>query len=360
MITKASAFAALALCVTTAAHAQKDGQPPLKVESSSEQQWTGVAISSDGRLFVNYPYWSDDVPVSVAEIKDGKAVPYPSTEWNDRSRDEHFNAVQSVVIDAKDRLWILDTNNPQFKGVQKAGPVLIQFDLKTNQKVKAYNFPEGVYRPNSYFNDVRIDTESETAYLTDSGNGALIVLDLASGKSRRLLEGHPSVKSEIDRLVCDGHVWKNSVDADGIALTPDRKHIYFVALTSHTLYRIETSALKDPELAAEKLAKRVEKVARIPATDGMMFDQSGNLWLGGLETNSINQLSPEHKVTEVLQDSSIRWADSFAIGKDGRIYFTTSQIHLPADKIQEYQVLSFNPNEANSTPSKLKPKDKAL
>ncbi|QQL44555.1 SMP-30/gluconolactonase/LRE family protein [Sulfuriroseicoccus oceanibius] len=338
-----------ALIACPPAHAQKDGQPPLKVEASSAKQWTGVAISSDGRLFVNYPYWSDNVPVSVAEIKDGKAVPYPSPEWNDRTSDAHFNAVQSVVIDAKDRLWVLDTNNPQFKGVQKQGPVLYQIDLKTNQKVKAYPFPEGVYRPNSYFNDVRIDTESNVAYLTDSGNGALIVLDLKSGESRRLLEGHPSVKSELDQLVCDGVVWKNSVDADGIALTPDRQYIYFIALTSHTLYRVETAALTNPELSPDELAEQVEQVAKVPATDGMMFDSTGNLWLGGLETNSINQLHPDHKVSEVLQAPSIRWADSFAIGRDGRIYFTTSQIHIPEDKRQQYQVLSFTPADPADT-----------
>jgi len=315
----------------------------LKVTASSDRQWTGVAVSDQGRVFVNYPYWSDDVPVSVAEIVDGKAVPYPTPEWNDRSQPEAFNAVQSVVVDAKNRLWVIDTHNPHFKGIQKGGPVLYQFDLKTDRKVKAFIFPEGVYRPNSYFNDVRIDTEKEIAYLTDSGNGALIVLNLTTGRSRRLLEGHPSVQSEIDYLVCDGVIWENRVESDGIALTHDGSTLYYIALTGHTLYRISTEVLSDESLSAEELAQHVERFAAVPATDGMLFDQAGNLWLGGLENNAINQLDPEGNLIRVLQDTVIRWPDSFAMDRAGKIYFTTSQIHLPEKDRGPYQVLSFLP-----------------
>ena len=107
----------------------------LKVTASSDLQWTGVAVSDQGRMFVNYPYWSEDVPVSVAEIIDGQVVPYPTLEWNDRNNAEAFNAVQSVVVNAKNRFWVLDTHNPHFKGVEKGGPVLFQFDLKTNLTV---------------------------------------------------------------------------------------------------------------------------------------------------------------------------------------------------------------------------------
>jgi sugar lactone lactonase YvrE len=317
----------------------------LKVTASSDRQWTGVAVSDQGRIFVNYPYWADDVPVSVAEIVDGRAVPYPSPEWNDRKNDESFNAVQSVVIDAENRLWVLDTHNPKFKGVERKGPVLFQFDLKTNRKVKAFPFPAGIYQPNSYFNDVRIDTEKEVAYLTDSGNGALIVLNLTTGRSRRLLEAHPSVHSEIDYLVCDGVIWKNSVDSDGIALTPNGSTLYYIALTGHTLYRISTDALSDEALSPEELARHVETVAAVPATDGMMFDRDGNLWLGGLENNAVNMIDSGGNLIRVLQDPAIRWADSFAMDRTGTIYFTTSQIHLPEKDRGPYQVLSFQPEQ---------------
>ncbi|MFD2157996.1 SMP-30/gluconolactonase/LRE family protein [Rubritalea tangerina] len=311
--------------------------------ASSEKQWTGVAVSKEGRVFTNFPKWSDKETISVAEIIDGKTHPYPSQDWNNRSNHQSFNAVQSVYIDDKDHLWVLDTHNPQFKGVQNQGPTLHLFDLSLNQRIRSYPFSQDTYQPDSYFNDVRVDTQHGFAYLTDSGNGALIVLNLKDGKARRILEDHPSVTSETNLLVCDGHVWKNAVDADGIALTPDRKHLYFIALTSHTLYRLSTEDIRNASISNEELAKKVEKVAIIPATDGMLFDKKGNLWLGALESNGVNVLTHTGQLVNYLKNPKISWADSFAEGPNGKIYFTTSQIHLPEPLRSTYQIYTFSP-----------------
>src|SRR3954451_20958736 len=78
---------------------------------------TGVSVSASGRVFVNYPKWGDDVPATVTEIVDGKAVPFPDQSWNDPHGDddpEAFVSVQSIVVDPADRLWVLDTGSPMF------------------------------------------------------------------------------------------------------------------------------------------------------------------------------------------------------------------------------------------------------
>ncbi|MCT4590064.1 MAG: major royal jelly family protein [Carboxylicivirga sp.] len=325
---------------------KKKGEKELTLSeiAQSDKQWTGVAISQEGRLFVNYPYWSGNVPVSVAEVVNGVARAYPDMTWNQRTGSHSFNAVQSVFIDNKDRLWVLDTNNPQFKGVNEIGPQLYCFNLQNDELIKIYNFPVGVYKPASYFNDVRIDTNMNMAYLTDSGDGALIVLNLTTGQSQRLLDDHPSTKSESDHLMCNGRRWENSVDSDGIALSPDGQHLYFIALTGHTLYRISSAALLDESLSPEELAKQVEKVKKVPATDGMLFDKEGYLYLGGLENNSVNRLLPNGDVEQVMQSPRIRWADSFTMDQEGNLYFTTSQIHLPENERGKYEILMLNVN----------------
>ena len=43
---------------------------------------TGVTVSHQGRIFVNFPKWGDNVEYSVAEIRNGEAFPYPSAEFN--------------------------------------------------------------------------------------------------------------------------------------------------------------------------------------------------------------------------------------------------------------------------------------
>ena len=49
---------------------------------------TGVTVSHTGRIFVNYPKWGDEVPATVAELRDGGEVAYPDQAWNDPSGDD--------------------------------------------------------------------------------------------------------------------------------------------------------------------------------------------------------------------------------------------------------------------------------
>jgi hypothetical protein len=43
----------------------------------------GVAGSNSGRIFVNFPEWGDDVQFTVAALRNGEAVAYPSQSSND-------------------------------------------------------------------------------------------------------------------------------------------------------------------------------------------------------------------------------------------------------------------------------------
>src|SRR5882672_8261177 len=80
---------------------------------------TGVTVANSGRIFVNFPKWGDQVEYTVAEVINGKTVPYPSAEINRYSpgdnQAEKLVSVQSVVVDPTgDRLWILDTGSLAF------------------------------------------------------------------------------------------------------------------------------------------------------------------------------------------------------------------------------------------------------
>ena len=87
----------------TVAPSQVEKEAKLIEVATSRRQWTGVAVSREGRIFVNFPRWSDDVPVSVGEILElGEVIPFPNEEWNDwdpsRPPGDHFICVQSVHI----------------------------------------------------------------------------------------------------------------------------------------------------------------------------------------------------------------------------------------------------------------------
>jgi len=66
---------------------------------------TGVTVSQEGRIFVNFPRWGDKVDYTVAEVVKAKAVAYPNAKFNRPQKDQSKSlvSVQSVVVDPLDR-----------------------------------------------------------------------------------------------------------------------------------------------------------------------------------------------------------------------------------------------------------------
>ncbi len=326
----------------------------LKEVARSQNQWTGVAVSKDGRTFVNFPRWSKDVPISVGEILEtGEVTPYPDEEWNqwDSSApaEYRFVCVQSVYVDNEDYLWILDPANPWFSGVVEGGPKLLQVDLSKNEIARVYLFPDSIAPHQSYLNDVRIDTKRRFAYITDSGLGALVILDLDSGESWRVLASDSTTKAQDIVLNIDGTPWlgpdssKPQVHVDGIALDQDGTHIYYHALTARNLYRIETQWLRTVGFSDEDLAKKVEFVAETGGCDGMIFGEDGNLYLSAIEQNAVQRFTANKKLQVIVKDSLLDWPDSFSNAPDGFLYVTASQINIPPGKRGPYRLFKFKP-----------------
>ena len=136
----------------------------------------GVTVSRNNRIFVNFARWGDDVPFTVAELVNGKAVAYPNPQINDwpgrslpnpsafgrSEKDEaadqtHLVSVQSVVVDPANHLWLLDTGAPLLKNTVPGGPKLVCVDLATNRVIRTILIPPSVAGTNTYLNDVRFD-----------------------------------------------------------------------------------------------------------------------------------------------------------------------------------------------------------
>jgi sugar lactone lactonase YvrE len=312
-----------------------------EVASFPDQQVTGVGVSTkSGRVFVNFPTWSDDHFLSVAEIIKGKPEAFPNKEWNKPGAPEsHFVCVQSVVVDDRDNLWSLDSAAPKMQAVVKGGPKLVKVDLATNTVVQTIPFGEDVAPVKSYLNDVRIDTAAGTAFMTESGKGAIIVADLKTGKARRLLDGHKSTQPESDvKLTVDG---KQLIDqnkksppqiaSDGIALDTKNGYLYYHALTGHTLYRIKTSYLTDEKLSKSELEAKVETVTQTPAPDGMLEASDGSIYLTDLEGGAIVRWNAAaNKIEPIIADKRLLWPDTLSWGAKGELYVTASQIEKMA------------------------------
>jgi sugar lactone lactonase YvrE len=309
---------------------------------------TGVAISKSNRMFVNFPRWGDPVEYTVAEVRDGKTVPFPNRAINKldpaRAR-ENFVSVQSVYVDGQDRLWVLDTGSINFQPVKPGGPKLIGYDLNTNKEVKRIEFPPDVAKSVSYLNDVRFDLKrgkEGMAFITDSsarGENGIVVVDLASGNSWRRLDKHPSTLPEPQFVpTIEGKPFMArepgqpeayvTIGSDGIAITPDGKTLYYCPLMGHHLYSVSVDALADRNLTDEQVAATVKDLGdRGFASDGLECDHRGRLYLTDYENNAIRRRTADGKYEIIAQDPRMLWPDSMAFGPDGALYFTANQLH---------------------------------
>jgi len=333
-------FATFAALAASGANAQRTGTPLSQV-AQFDHQATGVAVTADGRRFVNFPRWTDDAPISVAEVmKDGSLRPYPDANWNawrnakanDLAVENHFVCVQSIVPDGKGNLWVVDPGAPGNEKILPGAPKLVKIDLKTNRVTKIIPVPSDVALQGTYLNDIRFSPDGRMGYITDSGTrGAIIVVDLESGESWRALDGH--ISTQVDKTVTvalDGQPLRRPdgrqpmFAADGIAISKDGGTLYYQALTGKTLYSIDTRLLAHDVADAQRQSS-VKTVAQSQVADGLWMSKAGVLYVTSPTDYSIKRLRGASLET-VLTDPRLRWPDTFAEGPDGRMYVTASHI----------------------------------
>ncbi len=332
---------------------------------------TGVTVARTNRIFVNFPRWGDDVPFTVAEIVNGKAVAFPDpkindwpgrntsdpTQYKDQEQNQsHFVSVQSVVVDPANRVWVLDAGSPMLKNALPGGPKLVAIDLTTNKVVKRILLPPTVAGPTSYMNDVRFDLRIGSpagtdgirgiAYITDSsekGPTGFVVVDLATGQSWRKLDDIQAVKPEPGFLMFaegrplyktePGKPAKPGIFAnDSLAISADGSKLFFCPVSSTKLYSVPTAALRDKSLTPEATAKQVALVTGKESSDGLESDAEGNVYSTAPASGSILKISSNPnfaggvEVSTLVHDPRLLWPDTMSLSDDGYLYVTANQL----------------------------------
>ena len=310
----------------------QDGR--LKVVASSERKiWNGVTVSGDGRVFVNFPPLSARPIQSVGEIgHDGKSHPYPGGDWNrwapGKPVERAFVGTNAVRIGPEGDLWVVDTGSPSFGAETLPDAAkIVRFSLKTNAVARIYPLGPDVALKRSYIDDIRF--HGHLAYLTDAGVPGIVVLNLITGKARRVLD-HDKSTTGTRPIVVDGETVRGPdgepllLNTDQMEVSPDGRWLYFQPLAG-PMYRIETRWLDDAMVPPSDVATHVAFWYDTPPLGGTAIDASGNLYLEDLTSDSILKLSPEQKITTILKDNRLHWMDAPWI-KDGWLYIPEAQI----------------------------------
>jgi len=315
--------------------------PVLNEVSSFNDQVTGIAVSSEDRIFVSFPRWDNDPRYSLAELHtDGSLRPYPDSDWNHWGKDTannpdaHFISVQSIFINGK-TLWVLDSPSPFFRGLFPGTAKLVAIDLGDNSVKKVIKFDKTVVQKGSYLRNVCIDQWETMAYISDAGTGALIVTNLDTGYSRRVLADDPSTKAESGEVLKIGD--KELEDetgkplqfhVDGITLDAESTFLYYHALTARTLYRIKTIYLNDPNFSGKELADHVERLADTGVAAGLAMDSDYNLYMAAPEESAIKRYRVyDGSLVTLVRDDRILWPDGICAAPLDFLYFTASQFN---------------------------------
>ena len=349
--TMTGATAGEKLAVVSGGPAQGKRDPKLETVATfaGPAMPVGVAVSKEGRIFLSFPRWLDPVKNTVVELKDGELKAFPDAETNafdfkkmaKMSPAAHFVSPQAIVFDKQNRLWILDPGSFNFSATLPGGPKLWAYDINSGKRVKAISFPSDVALKTTALNDVRFNLDQGTAgmaYITDSNVGGIIVVDLASGKSWRQLDGEASVMPVIGlqqtvegkplkQVKPSGEVAAVAFASDGIAISDDGKTLYYNAIVSHDVYSLPTGMLANKDADPMKVKKAIKKVATKPSgNDGMIMGPDGMLYTTDFEDNAIRQVDPKSGSAKIfVRDERLLWPDTLAI-QDGYLYITSNQL----------------------------------
>lgn len=302
---------------------------------------SGIAVVA-GRMFLGFPKHDGDHPGPVlAEWKDGRLRPYPSADWAEAMSGDPAKRLISphgLTVDSHGRLWVIDDGKVQGQPIPPGGAKLIGIDPVTN-RVFARIIVNDALLPGSHLNDLRIDLThgaQGTAFISDSsfdGHPALVVVDVATGRQRRVLSEDRSVKADPGFLTflggrplrADPH--RPSFPGggvDGVALSKDNSRLYYAPLSSHRLYSLPTALLADFSADDAALAGAVTDEGEKGSADGLATDAWGRLYTTAGEQDAIFRRNLDGSFDLVARDPRFVWPDGI-FADDRYVYVTLGQ-----------------------------------
>ncbi|NRB02798.1 MAG: hypothetical protein HRU30_05970 [Rhodobacteraceae bacterium] len=316
----------------TFASAAAAQSPEIYLEFPRDTPPGNLAIAPDGRMFMSvHEFYGPELRI-VEVMPDGSTVPYPTDAWARAPSEDGdgLNGVLGLRADREGILWMLDG-----QGENQTGRV-VGWNTQTEELHAIYYIGAPVARPFSFLNDLAVDRENEAIYISDTANhvdSAIIVIDLETGRARRVLEGSQYTRAEDTPMVIDGReilLGGNpaKIGINPITIDPTNTWVYFAPMTGSAMYRVRTTDLLDESLDAAGLEARVERYGDKPISDGSTVDAAGNVYITAMTDNAIGVTRPDGTYEVLYQsDDDLPWPDGFSMGADGFVYATINELH---------------------------------
>lgn len=300
-----------------------------------------ITVTQEGRTFLSMqPLDAPEYRV-VELLKDGSTKPFPTEDWADgpEKGEVGFSSVIGIDSTADGVVWILDM------GSADAPAQIVAWDTINDKLFKRIEISKDVTVGNSFLQDFAIDVKRDQIYIADTTLGnlygdpapAFVVVDLKTGKSRRVLQSNKTLMSPQHDVVIDGSPMSTKRDNDDIdalylGLNPitidsNNEWLYFGTVNGSAIYRIPAASLANVKLSEDLLANSIQFFSEKRPSDGMIISDKGDIYVGDIEKNAIGIVNEEGYKLFAQDDKLISWADGFSI-QGGYLYATQNSLHL--------------------------------
>lgn len=273
--------------------------------------------------------------------REGNWLPFPNEAMNTPGSGDPIllDSVLGIASDSRGIVWMLDNGRRSGTAAK-----LVAWDTKRDEHFKSIVIDALALSPNSFLTNIALDPVGRYIYIADPADGissALIVVDIQTGLTRRVLEGERSVQMDPGvELKINGQPIEVR-RPDGVIATPltgvypiavDRKGewLYYGPRNGASLFKIKTELLTDPAIPPHVLTSQVTGVSPKPICDSMTIDSRGRIYFGDISRGSIDYVAPEENFLNLrllVEDPRIMWPGGLAIGPDGLLHFFSSQLH---------------------------------
>lgn len=265
--------------------------------------------------------------------------PFPNLEMNTPGKG-HPVELDSVlgVVNNGNVVWMLD--NGRRSGKQ---PKLVAWDTKKDCLHRIILLNPSV-RETSILKNLVLDPNYPFIYISDPADGvesAIIVVNLDTGLSRRVLDGHTSVRSDpavsiildgktVEARRADGKLAKPLSGVSPFALDRKGEWLYYGPRNSTTLHRIKTELLRLPNLPPSTLNANVKGFCPKPVCDSIAIDSKDRIYFSDIGNSAVTYVTPDDDYLEIhplVMDPRMVWPGGLLFGTDGQLHFFCNQLN---------------------------------
>ncbi len=290
-----------------------------------------VAVAENGHVYFNYHPLTHPTRFSSATVfewAEGKVNPFPSLEMQ-----KNFQGTFGLTVDKQNHLWLVEPATLDFKHTR-----VWAFDLTTKKTFHYYEFPEGVAKQAE---DIRVTADGKYVIFPNPGifrftSSQILVYSVEDHRIRTAIDNDPSLTAEDWTMRINGKPYRLAyglfnfdVGIDGIEISDDQKWLYLASMTNSHLFRVPLADVLNENLNPKDVATKIENLGVKPLSDGITLDKMGNVIITDVEHGGLMSFNPDtRKITTLVRNKEIMWADGVAVGKDNSIYFNNSAIPL--------------------------------